>query len=195
VNDLFPVSLRLNRRKALVVGGGEMASLRVRQLLGAGALVTVISPLASPTLIELAAGGSILLHERIFSPGDVTPDYFIVIGATDDPTTQAALAREAEIHGLLYNVVDDPEHCNFFTPAVIERGDLKVAISTNGQSPVLARRLREELEAALPDSTGPWVRQLGALRQRLKLEIPVDMGTRKRIIEEVIERTFQYESN
>ena len=195
MNDLFPVFLRLNQRRALVVGGGEMASLRVRQLLAAGARVTVVSPSVTPALSELAGDGRIQLHERVFSPGDVTADYFIVIGATDEPAVQATLAREAEHHGLLYNVVDDVDHCNFFTPAVIERGDLKVAISTNGQSPVLARRLREELEAALPASTEPWVRQLGSLRQKLKLEIPADMGTRKQIIEEVIERTFHHGRN
>ena len=195
MNDLFPVFLRLNQRRALVVGGGAMASLRVKQLLAAGARVTVVSPSVSPAMSALAANGSILLHERPFLPGDVTPDYFIVIGATDEAEVQATLAREAERHWLLYNVVDDVEHCNFFTPAVIERGDLKVAISTNGHSPVLARRLREELEAALPASAGPWVRQLGDLRQKLKFEIPVDMERRKQIIEEVIERTFQHGRN
>ena len=130
---------------------------------------------------------------RNFVPGDITPDCFIVIGATDDPATQETLAREAERHGLLYNVVDDIEHCNFFTPAVVERGDLKIAISTNGQSPVLARRLREELEAVLPEDSDEWVRQLWELRQRLKLEIPAELETRKRIIEEVIERTLRHE--
>jgi siroheme synthase-like protein len=195
VNDLFPVFLRLNRRRALVVGGGTMASLRSRQLLAAGARVTVISPLVSPAIRNLAADGSIELHERAFVPGDVTADFFIVIGATEEPEVQAALAKEAERRGLLYNVVDDVAHCNFFSPAVVERGDLKIAISTNGRSPVLARRLREELEAALPVTVGSWVKQLGVLRQRLKFEIPVDMGTRKQIIEEVIERTFHHGHN
>jgi siroheme synthase-like protein len=193
VNDLFPVYLRLNRRRVLVVGGGTMASLRVRQLLAAGARVAVVAPMVTASLNELAQNGSIELHVRSFVPLDITPDCFMVIGVTDDPAIQETLAREAERHGLLYNVVDDIEHCNFFTPAVVERGDLKIAISTNGQSPVLARRLREELEAVLPEDSDEWVRQLGELRRRLKLEIPAEFETRKRIIEEVIERTLRHE--
>ena len=193
MNDLFPVFLRMKGRRALVVGGGAMASLRVRQLLAVGAQVAVVAPLANAPLLALAGSGSIELHERAFLPGDIAPDCFMVVGATDDPSTQAALAREAERRGLLYNVVDDVEHCNFYTPALVDRGDLKVAISTNGQSPVLARRLREELEAALPEVMDQWVPQLGELRQRLKLEIPAEFDTRKRIIEEVVERTLEHE--
>jgi siroheme synthase-like protein len=192
MNDLFPIFLRMSGRRALVVGGGAMASTRVGQLLAAGARVTVIAPESNVSLEELARDGAIELHRRVFAPDDITREFFVVIGATNDPDTQAALAREAERHGLLYNVVDDVDHCNFFAPAVVERGDLKIAISTNGRSPVLARRLREKIEAALPGGTEDWVRQLGQLRRRLKLEIPVDFETRKRIIEDVIERTFEH---
>ena len=192
MNDLFPVFLRLRGRKALVVGGGTMALLRIRQLLSAGAGVTVVSPSAHAEVRELAADGAILWHQRTFSAGDVSREFFLAVGASDDPAAHAVLAREAELHGLLYNVVDDVDHCNFFTPAVVERGDLKIAISTNGQSPVLARRLREELEAALPAAAAPWTGELGELRHRLKVDIPVDITARKRIIEDVIERTFHH---
>ena len=190
MNDLFPVFLRLKRRRALVVGGGTMASLRVGQLLAAGAIVTVIAPDLGLLLEELAGIGVIEAHRRVFVPEDITREFFIVIGATNDPQIQSSLAQEAERHGVLFNVVDDVDHCNFFTPAVVERGDLKIAISTNGQSPVLARFLREQIEAALPEGTESWVRQLGELRRTLKLDASIDFGTRKQIIEEVIERTF-----
>jgi precorrin-2 dehydrogenase / sirohydrochlorin ferrochelatase len=182
----------LRGRKALVVGGGAMALLRTRQLLSAGAGVTLVAPAALPELRELASDGTIVWHQRAFAPEDVSREFFIVVGASDDRAAHAALAREAEAHGLLYNVVDDVEHCNFYTPAVVERGDLKIAISTNGKSPVLARRLREELEAALPPSASSWLEELGELRHRLKTEIPADIDTRKRIIEDVIERTFAH---
>jgi len=195
VNDLFPVYLRMKGRRVLVVGGGTMATLRVKKLLASGARVAVIAPVASAPLLDLSESGSIELHLRPFSPEDIPAECFMIIGATDDPATQSALAREAERRGLLYNVVDEVEHCNFFTPAVVERGDLKLAISTNGRSPVLARRVREELEAALPEVTEQWVEELGELRQRLKLEIPSEFHTRKRIIEEVIEKTLHHRSD
>lgn len=168
-----------------------MAVLRVGQLLAAGAEVTVIAPRVDATLAKLAEAGMIGLHQRDFARSDVTRSCFLVIGATDDPAIQTQLAEEAERNGLLYNVVDAVEHCNFFTPAVVERGDLKIAISTNGQSPVLARHLRQDLEAALPEVIGNWVQELGTLRSKLKFEIPSDLETRKRIIEEVIEKTVQ----
>ncbi len=191
MNNLFPVFLRLNDRRALIVGGGTVAETRVEQLLAAGARVTVIAPEVSAALSERAASGEIELHHRYFTRRDVTRKYFLVVGATNDPGAQSELAREAERQGLLYNVVDDVDHCNFFTPAVVERGDLKIAISTNGQSPVLASRLRQDLESALPDSIGEWVKELGALRRRLKLDPGLDFETRKRIIREVIEKTVQ----
>ncbi|MBZ5551700.1 MAG: bifunctional precorrin-2 dehydrogenase/sirohydrochlorin ferrochelatase [Acidobacteriia bacterium] len=191
MSDLYPVFLRLQNRRALVVGGGTMAALRTRQLLAAGAAVTVISPTVNASLDELAEAGRIELIDRPFARSDVSKGYFIVIGATGDPATEVALAKEAERLGLLYNVVDDVEHSNFYTPALVERGDLKIAISTNGLSPVLARQLRQEIEAAIPSVTGEWIKQLGQLRQRLKFEIPVDFETRKQIIQEVIEKTIQ----
>lgn len=188
MSDLFPIFLRLRNRRALVVGGGTMAALRVKQLLAVGARVTVIAPVVNAALDSLAASGSIELLEREFVQADVTRDYFIVIGATNLFATNAAVAQEAEKLGQLYNVVDDVEHSNFFTPAVVERGDLQIAISTNGNSPVLARRLRQELEAAIPETFGEWVKELGRLREKLKLEVRVDADTRKKIVEEVIER-------
>jgi siroheme synthase-like protein len=195
MNDLFPIFLRLKGRRALVVGGGAIAAVRARQLLAAGARVTVVAPALSESFRELTSDESIELHTRTFVAEDIPPDCFIVIGATDDPATQQAVARESDRRGLLYNVVDDVEHCNFFTPSVVERGDLKIAISTNGRSPVLARRLRQHLESAIPESMDSWVQQLGVLRERLKFEIPVGFETRKRIIEDVIEKTIDYERN
>ncbi len=191
MNDLYPVFFKLRGYRTLVVGGGEIAVLRVKQLLAAGARVTVIALTPNPSLVRLAEAGSIELHARHFVASDVTRDYFLVIGATDDPAAQRLLADEAERQGLPHNVVDAPDRCNFFTPAVVERGELKIAISTSGNSPVLARRLREHLEAALPAAAGAWVEELGSLRARLKFELPADLETRKRIIEEVIERTVR----
>ncbi len=191
MNPLFPIFLKLKDRHALVVGGGSMAAQRVKQLLAAGARVTVIAPAVNAVLDDLAELGKIAVYQRPFEINDVTRDYFIVIAATNDPDAQKVLAEQADRLGVLLNVVDDTERSNFYTPAVVERGDLKIAISTNGSSPVLARRLRQDLEAALPESTGEWIQELGELRKKLKIEIPSDSERRRQIMEEVIERTLR----
>lgn len=187
LKGLFPVFLRISGRRALVVGGGKMATLRVRQLRKCGAKVTVVSPFLTPALARMARTGQVKWIKRDFTPSDVSRDYFLVIGATDHPAAQASLAEASERAGLLYNVVDAPKHCNFITPAVVERGDLKIAISTQGQSPALAGRLRKELDEALPRSTAGWTRASGRLRKKLKQLFPADLKTQKKLLNEFIE--------
>lgn len=164
-----------------------MATLRVSQLRKCGARVTIVSPLVTPALARLARTGKVKWLQREFAPADVSRDYFLVIGATDHAATQAALAKAAERAGILYNVVDAPEYCNFITPAVVERGDLKIAISTQGQSPALAGRLRKELDEALPRSTAKWTRAFGRVRKKLKRLFPGDLKTQKKKLNELIE--------
>lgn len=165
-----------------------MATLRVRQLLAAGAVITVIAPEVSDDIERLASQGSIQLVKREFERSDVNRSYFVVVGATGNARVQQALAEEAERCGLLYNVVDCPERCNFYTPAVVERGDLKIAICTQGKSPVLSGRLRRELEKAIPASAGEFTSLLGELRGKLKLRIPGNLKRQREIISEFIER-------
>ena len=121
-HDVYPVFLRLRNRRVLVVGGGEIALQRVRKLLAAGAKVTLIAPNIKPEFEPLAESEQLRLVHRAFQRADVNGQYFLVIGATNHPPTQTALWEEAEKLGLLCNVVDDPQHCNYFTPAVVERG-------------------------------------------------------------------------
>jgi siroheme synthase-like protein len=191
---LFPIFLRLENCRALVVGGGSMAALRVRQLLETGAVVTVVAPRATPGIADLAKGGQITLLRRNFLKKDLQPGYFIVIGATDDPATQAVLAREAKRLGLLYNVVDHAEHSNFITPAVVTRGSLRIAICTQGRSPVLAGRLRRCLEQVLPQDAAGWTEALGRLREGLKSALPAQYENRKQIIDTLIDRVVHGES-
>ena len=188
MSELFPIFVRLKNRRALVVGGGGMATIRVKQLLTAGAAVTVVAPRASEEIEKLAAKGSLRFLKRRFQRSDVNRTFFVIIGATNNPVVQKALAEEAELEGLLYNVVDCPEHCNFYTPAVVERGDLKIAICTQGQSPALSGHLRRKLEEAIPASAGDFTRLLGQLRKKLKLKIPGDLRQQREILNEFIEK-------
>jgi siroheme synthase-like protein len=188
MSELFPIFLKLRGRSALVVGGGAMAALRVRQLMRAGALVTVIAPTTCADLKNVAKANSVTVIRREFERADLGKGYFLVVGATDNPAVQQAVSEEAERCEILYNVVDNPQHCNFYTPATVERGDLTVAICSEGQSPVLSGRLRQILDEALPREAGEWTALLGELRERLKEVFPADMEKRKALINEFIER-------
>lgn len=186
--ELFPIFLKLDGRNALVVGGGKMAARRATQLISAGAMVTVVAPDAGQEIESLAKAKSIVLIRRGFNRTDLTGRYFIVIAATDDPETQHAVFEEAERRGILCNVVDKPESCNFYMPAIVHRGDLKIAISTSGRSPALAGKLRQYLEEAVPENAADLTDIVGRLRSKLRLEIPGDLATQKKLVDEFIER-------
>jgi len=188
MNELFPIFVRLRNRRALVVGGGAIATIRIKQLLAAEAAITVIAPQATEEIRKLAAKGSLQLLSREFERTDVDRSYFVVIGATNNPSVQQAMAEEAERHGLLYNVVDQPALCNFYTPAVVRRGNLKIAICTQGQSPALSGRLRQALEEAIPASAGEFTNLLGELRRKLREKIPGNLKRQRELLLEFIER-------
>jgi len=156
----------LERRHTIVVGGGNVAARKVGELLEADARVTVISPTLTPGLKALAEAGRITVVGRPYRKGDLF-NTFLVIAATDDPDVNQTIWQDAEQHGCLVNVVDDPAHCHFITPAVIRRGDVTVTVSTGGTSPALARRLRERLETLI----GPEYGQLAALLAELRPEL------------------------
>lgn len=189
--ELFPIFLKLNGRRALIVGGGKIAVLRAKQLVRTKASVTVISPKVSTEMEELAKAHLIDLVRRRFERTDLSKRYFIVIGATNDPAVQKAVFEEAERWGILCNVVDSPGRCNFFTPAVVERGDLKIAISTSGRSPSLAGKIRKYLEKAIPENADDLTETVGILRSKLKLEIPGELERQKELVDEFVEKVLR----
>ncbi len=189
--ELFPIFLKLNGRRALVVGGGKMAAVRAKQLISAGARVTVVSPKAGSEIQRLAMAKSVAFVRHRFRRTDLSRRYFIVIAATDDPKTQQAVFEAAERLGILCNVVDKPESCNFYMPAIVHRGDLKIAISTSGRSPALAGKLRQYLEEAVPENAADLTEVVGRLRSKLRLEIPGDLATQKKLVDEFVERVLK----
>lgn len=191
MTELFPIFLKLDTRHAVVVGGGKIAALRVQQLVRSGATVTVISPEAGAEIKRLAGAGSIVLVRRAFERTDLSQRCFIVIAATNDPAVQQAVSEEAERNGILCNVVDNPGCSNFYTPAVVERGDLKIAISTSGRSPSLAGKLRQYLEEAVPENAADLAQTVGLLRSKLRLEIPGDLAAQKKLVGEFIEKVLK----
>jgi len=168
----YPIYLvDMPRRLAVVVGGGQVAERKVKDLLEAGARIRLVSPALTPALQALAGSGAITFVQRAYREGDLD-GAFLVVAATGEPEVNQRVWREADRRACLVNVVDDPAHCNFITPAVVRRGDVTIAVSTGGASPALARRLRERLERLVGPEYAHLARLLAELRPRLRARYP-----------------------
>ncbi len=168
---LFPIFLKLTGRPCVVIGAGNLAESKIESLRAAEAAVTVIAPHASAAIVALAEAGEVTWHQREYREGDVVEGTFLVVTATDVPAVNRAVYLEATSKSVICNAVDDPPYCDFYFPSIVKRGDLQIAISTAGDSPALAQRLRKELNAALPADMGLWLKELGNLRREvLQLE-------------------------
>ena len=165
--SLFPIFVKLQGRLVVVVGGGEIASGKIDGLLRAGARVRVIAPEVHQAFDEPIRNREIEWVPRKFQAGDVA-DATLVIAATSAPGVNASVFRDAEARGILCNAVDDIENCHFYYGSVVQRGDLQIAISTNGKSPALAQRLRQELEQQFGPEYEVWLEWLGAARELLR---------------------------
>jgi siroheme synthase-like protein len=162
--SLFPAFLKLAHRPCLLVGAGEIALQKIPSLLAAEALLRVVAPRVDPKIAALANEGRLEIVERGFTGADLD-GIFLVVAATDDSGVNAAVYDEAVARNILCNSVDDPPHCDFYFGSIVSRGDLQIAISTAGESPALAQRLRVEIDEQLPADLGPWLRDLGELRR------------------------------
>ena len=171
----YPVMLEVGGRAVVVVGEEAVRLGRADALLDAGALVTVVAegPAARLDLIE--ARGAVV-ERRGFHAGDLA-GAFLCVASSGDPAERAAIAREARARGVLVNVMDDVEHCDFAAPAVVRRGDLVIAVGTGGRSPALARRLREELSERFGPEWAEVLEVLGRVREESLRAFP-DLGER-----------------
>jgi len=162
---LFPLFLKLKNRPCLVVGAGVEGESKIASLLSSGAHVRVVAPEATPAVRAWARGGKISWENRRFQPRDLD-GAFLVIAAVSSSRLRERIYRLSSRQGVLCNCVDDPAHCHFYFPAVVRRGALQIAISTGGQSPALAQRLRKQLEREFGPEYSLWVEQLGLARRR-----------------------------
>jgi siroheme synthase-like protein len=153
--------LRLERRRCLVVGGGEVGLEKVEGLLACGAEVTLVAPDAVAELEELAREGSIRWERRDYEPTDLEGS-FLAIASTDDTEVNIRVYEDAEARAMLVNVVDVPPLCNFILPAIVRSGPLAIAISTAGASPALAKRMKREIADAFGE---PYARLAVILNQ------------------------------
>ena len=150
----------------MVVGGGEVAARKVERLLECGAAVTVVAGELGDMLRELAAAGRIR-HVSADYEARYLAGAFLVIGATDREEVNDRIAADCRAGGILVNVVDDPRRCDFILPALLTRGSLSIAVATDGKSPALARKLREEMEERFGPEYAEYLELLGRLRERI----------------------------
>jgi len=184
--SLFPLFLKLEGRRCLVVGAGNVAQSKIRSLLDSGAKVRVIAPQASSAVQEWASAGVVTWEARSFDAADLDGTV-LVIAATSSSAVNETVFREAQQRNILCNAVDDPEHCDFYYGAVVRRGQLQVAISTEGQSPALAQRIRRELEAQFGPEYAGWVEELGQIRAKL-FASDIEPESRRQLLHELASR-------
>lgn len=181
----LPICLNLQGHRSVVVGGGNVGTQKVRDFLDYGAEVHVVSPVLSPYIREQAEAGHITVAERRYEPGDIAGAFLVVV-ATDDPETNAAIYAEASAAGQLVNVCDDPPHCNYIFASKIERGPLTVSIFTHGTSPAFSRRVRREMEAWLGPEYEALALLLAELRPRIKALEGLTQPERQRLFERLV---------
>ena len=165
--DYLPVFLQLRDRPVLVVGGGRVAVRKVELLRRTGAKITVVAPDLLDELRELASQGELRYIDSVFAPEHVTGTA-AVVAATGVPDVNAAVSAAARGQNIPVNVVDDPTVSSFIFPAIVDRSPILIAISSGGQAPVLARRVREQMEAFLPARLGALARFMGERRKAVK---------------------------
>jgi precorrin-2 dehydrogenase/sirohydrochlorin ferrochelatase len=169
-NELFPVFFRMDKLHLVVIGGGAVGTEKVGAILknSPAASINVVAPEISQTIIDWTkAHPGLTLSYKEYTPLDLT-GADLVIAATCISILNAQVQVDAKQKGILINVADTPELCDFYLGSIVQKGALKIAISTNGQSPTFAKRLRELLEDALPDSIDAILQQLNEIRNKLK---------------------------
>jgi siroheme synthase-like protein len=164
---LFPAFLKLDGRLVVVVGGGAIATEKIPGLLQAGARVRVVSPKITPKIAAWVRNLKVEWIPKPFGGEDLT-GAFLVVAATALRDLNESVYREADDRNILCNAVDDIDHCHFYYGSIVQRGDLQIAISTNGKSPALAQRLRRELALQFGPEYAVWLEWLGTAREALR---------------------------
>jgi len=188
--SLFPMFVKLEGRCCLVVGAGKVGEGKIRSLLVSRARVRVIAPIATPQVAAWAQAGLIEWEGREFATSDLD-GVFLVVAATSLIAVNTEVHRAAQARGVLCNAVDDPERCDFYYGSVVRRGQLQVAISTEGQSPALAQRLRRDIEAQIDPAYAGWLVELGQQRAELRARAMEPEARRQRLHEIASGRAFR----
>jgi siroheme synthase-like protein len=189
MSSLFPIFVKLAGRTVLVVGAGEIAEQKVSQLLDTGCAIHVVAPEATKQIQLWAEELKIEWKRRPFEPTDLDSVFLIVV-STASRRLNSEICVMAMRRGVLCNVVDVPDLCDFYYPAIVKRGDLQIAISTSGQSPALAQRIKHELEMQFASDYDGFVKLLGRVR-RFVLSRNFSPEWRKRLLHACAGRTSE----
>ncbi len=181
---VYVACLMLKRRRCLVIGGGDIGLEKVEGLLACDADVTLIAPDAVPALADYAKEGSISWEKRPYEPADLE-GAFMVIAATNDSEINIGVYEDAEKRAMLVNVVDVPPLCNFILPAIVRNGPLAIAISTQGASPALAKRMKREIADTFGEPYARLAVMLNDVRGWAKGTLPTYQD-RKEFFEEIV---------
>ncbi len=165
--NYYPLMLNVRGRPAIVIGGDRVASEKAAALVACGAQVTVQSEDFGPELLTRAEQGSLILKRKTYEPGDLQ-GAFVVVASTHDPLLIQAIWTETQERGQLVNIVDVPEYCSFIVPSILRRGQLTIAVSTEGASPALAKRVRQGLEEWFSPAYGSYVELAALARAELR---------------------------
>lgn len=175
---LYPVFLKLANKECLVIGGGKVAFRKATTLLESGALITVISPEIIKNFNNLIVGKKIKHINRKYINGDLK-NFYLVIAATNSRRTNREIYKEAQKENILINCADDPENSDFYVPSVAQKGDLQIAISTSGKSPLLAKKTRESLEKKIYPELETDMNELDSLRKKIINSTKGNIGFKK----------------
>lgn len=188
MSEMFPIFLKLEGKPVLVIGAGKVALRKIEALLQSGAQVRVISTRIIDEIRHLHS--ELELLERAYQHGDCE-GAFMVVAATGDAEVNTKVRLEAEANGQLINAVDDPENCNFFLGGIVRNGDVRIAISTQGKAPMLARRIKEDLQSKMKPALALLVEEVHQLRQKLLKEEPEE-SERVRIVREFVDNALHH---
>ncbi|MBE3557951.1 MAG: bifunctional precorrin-2 dehydrogenase/sirohydrochlorin ferrochelatase [Ktedonobacteraceae bacterium] len=165
--EYYPIMLDVRGRRAIVIGGDHIAAGKAAALSAAGAQVTVINPVFCTDLQEMEQRERAALLRKSYEPGDLA-GAFVVVAATNDRQQIEAIWQETQQRGQLVNIVDVPARCNFILPSILRRDQLTIAVSTEGASPGLARRIRQQLEHLFSPAYGKYLRLAAIVRAHLR---------------------------
>ena len=187
----YPIFLELNGRRAVVIGGGSVAVRKAKTLLNAGARLVVIAEAIDDVLTGFCQGSNAQLVRSKYSK-EYLAGAVLAVAATNDRELNKKIYKDCQKLEVLCNVVDEPDLCDFFVPAVVKRDDLQIAIGTEGNCPAYAGHLRKKIEQIITAQHGRFLAELEQIRKRIMMDIP-DSDCRKAMLGELVDdKSFDY---
>jgi len=191
-NNLYPIFLKLSNLKVLIVGGGNVAEEKLSFILKSSpdACVTMVSPMFREGTLSLAEQGNVKLIKNRYSKRFLKGKH-LVVATTDVPAINVKVYKHCRKRSILVNVADNPPYCDFYMGGIVTKGNVKVAISTNGKSPTTAKRLRQFFEDVIPENVDDLVKNLNEYRKTIKGDFQEKVETLNEFTKGLIEKKVQ----